>query len=363
MAQKSMSLSREFIIHPGETLAELLEDRNMNQKDVAMRTGFSEKHISKVINGMAPITANFAKKLQVVFGVEALFWMNLQSNYDLELQEIEEAENITQEEIDALKPLKEISNYLFEVGILEDSKSKIEKVLAFRNFLRLSNLTTAKKIVKVSAYRASQKDTPDPYVLCAWQRLCEIMGEKIELDKELDIEKLKNSIPIIKEIMLEDVHTIQKQLPKIFSKCGIKFCIVRHFKGAPVQGYIEKNDKGEILLCITIRQASADIFWFTLFHEIAHILNNDIKKQFIDYTSPQSKDTAEEKADIFAMNTLLDSKRYQDFISKWDFSLNAIQEYAKEEGVPSCIVIGRLQKEKKIPYTLFNAEKVRWEWV
>ena len=44
-----VGLSRDYIIHPGETLAEVMEDRDMTQRELAVRTGMSEKHISTVI--------------------------------------------------------------------------------------------------------------------------------------------------------------------------------------------------------------------------------------------------------------------------------------------------------------------------
>ena len=81
---KTIGLSRDFIIHPGETLAEVLEDREMTQKELSIRTGISEKHISTVINGQKNISSSFAKKLEYALGIETEFWMNLQANYERE---------------------------------------------------------------------------------------------------------------------------------------------------------------------------------------------------------------------------------------------------------------------------------------
>ena len=55
--KNSVGLSRDYIIHPGETLAEVLEDREMSQRELAVRTGMTEKHISC-----------FCKKARVCFG-------------------------------------------------------------------------------------------------------------------------------------------------------------------------------------------------------------------------------------------------------------------------------------------------------
>lgn len=92
-------LSRDYIIHPGETLAEVLEDREMTQRELAVRTGMTEKHISTVIHGQKGISVAFARKLEYALGIEAAFWMNLQANYEREMLEFEELNNITEQEL------------------------------------------------------------------------------------------------------------------------------------------------------------------------------------------------------------------------------------------------------------------------
>ncbi|WP_274964107.1 helix-turn-helix transcriptional regulator [Tepidanaerobacter syntrophicus] len=48
MVKNKSGLSREFIIHPGETLKEVLEERGMSQKELALRTGVTEAHVSSL---------------------------------------------------------------------------------------------------------------------------------------------------------------------------------------------------------------------------------------------------------------------------------------------------------------------------
>lgn len=60
----------------------------------------------------------------------------------------------------------------------------------------------------------------------------------------------------------------------------------------------KKTEDGALILCMTLRQKFADIFWFTLFHEIAHILNGDTKHEFIDFDSVSGD--MEAKADSMA---------------------------------------------------------------
>jgi len=73
MVKNTNGLSREFIIHPGETLKEILEDRGMSQKELALRTGVTEAHVSSIVNCQKAISVSYAKKLEYALGIDAGF--------------------------------------------------------------------------------------------------------------------------------------------------------------------------------------------------------------------------------------------------------------------------------------------------
>ena len=83
-------LSLDFIIHPGDTIKEILEEIKINQSELAIRTGFSAKHINEVINGKKDISPSFAKSLEYALGTPASFWINLQGIYDREILKYKE---------------------------------------------------------------------------------------------------------------------------------------------------------------------------------------------------------------------------------------------------------------------------------
>ena len=85
--------------HPGKILAVMLKKVNMNQKELAIRTGMTEKHISTVINGSRDISLDFSKKLEYVFNdVENGYFYDLQLKYDELKQKQEEENGITENE-------------------------------------------------------------------------------------------------------------------------------------------------------------------------------------------------------------------------------------------------------------------------
>lgn len=353
-----VGLSRDYIIHPGETLAEVIEDREMTQRELAVRTGMTEKHISTVIHGQKSISAAFAKKLEYALGIEASFWMNLQAGYDRELLDFEEVNNITGEELGVLKNLKEVIEVWTAFGWLDSGANAPAMVLDLRRLFGISNLLDTPKISYAAAYRAQSKNANvDPYVLFAWQRMCELLTKNIEIADRVDVEKLRNKIPAIKQVMFMKANQIQKKLSDIFAECGIAFRIVPNFTGAPVQGFIKKTEDGALILCMTLRQKFADIFWFTLFHEIAHILNGDTKHEFIDFDSVSGD--MEAKADSMAGEFLIDAKAYRAFIVSEGYRrVSGIERFADSQNVKAYIVQGRLMKEKLIPWKA----RPRYEW-
>lgn len=237
--KNAVGLSRDYIIHPGETLAEVIEDREMTQRELAVRTGMTEKHISTVIHGQKSISAAFAKKLEYALGIEASFWMNLQADYDRELLEFEEVNNLTEEELGVLKNLKDVIEVWTAFGWLDSEANAPAMVLDLRRLFGISNLLDTPKISYAAAYRAQSKNANvDPYVLFAWQRMCELLTKNIEIADRVDVEKLRNKIPAIKQVMFMKANQIQKKLSDIFAECGIAFRIVPNFTGAPVQGFI-----------------------------------------------------------------------------------------------------------------------------
>ena len=134
MAQgiKEIGLSRDLIIHPGETIAEVIEERGMSQRELAIRTGMTEKHISTVISGQKNISPLFARRLEYALGIDASFWMNLQNNYDEEILSYEEIHAISDEEFSILDNLYVTANSLADYYFFKVSDDKVEMVLNYR---------------------------------------------------------------------------------------------------------------------------------------------------------------------------------------------------------------------------------------
>ena len=115
------------------------------------------------------------------------------------------------------------------------------------------------------------------------------------------------------------------------------------------------KDKNKIVIGLTVRGKDSDKFWFSLFHEIGHILKGHISN--INGTT----DEDERDADIFARQTLIPDADFQSFAEQGDFSVKGIKAFAVKEGIHAGIIVGRLQKEGFIKYSWRNELKAKYE--
>ena len=82
--------------HPGEHIAVELEELGLSATQLAKQLGIPANRITEIIRGRRSVTADTALRLAAWLGTTPEFWMNLQSNYDLRMAELEDGEKIRQ---------------------------------------------------------------------------------------------------------------------------------------------------------------------------------------------------------------------------------------------------------------------------
>lgn len=352
------------IMHPGALLLSEITKRNMKQKELAIRTGASEKHISTIINGTKAISASFARKLDIALGDESGTWAKHQADYDEYIAEEEEKNDITNDEVNIFKGMKDIADYFLQRGIIHNHCGETEKIIQLRKVLCVNSLTVIPQITYNAAYRAQVNAGTNisPYILFAWQRMCEIETENISVSVPFNRYELQGRISDMKKQMFEkDPNKAISTLQTVFAKCGIAFAVVHHFRGAPVQGFIKQTDSGKVILCVTIRGKSADKFWFSLFHEIGHLVNGDLNTRFVDFDTVKAE--TEDKADSFARDTLIDPALYKAFVTSGKYhTLEGIKAFSRLAEIPYWITIGRLHKDEWLDWSCFAHETPKFEW-
>ena len=93
-------------ISPGEILREdFLEPLGISINQLSRDLAVPPNRISEIVNGKRSITADTALRLERYFGIEAQFWLNLQSEYDLRLMRRKIGTDIQQRILPAKRPV------------------------------------------------------------------------------------------------------------------------------------------------------------------------------------------------------------------------------------------------------------------
>lgn len=347
--------------HPGFYINKFLVEHNWSQKELSVRTKTSEKHISNLLSEKNSISAAMARKLQYATGISATEWLNYQIEFDTaEINRIEK-NNISKAELEILSNpyVKPILEYMEGLQYVT-STTNSEKIIELRGLIGVSDLTSITDLQSKTAYR-KQKVHLDVYALHMWEVLCDKTIGETE-SSPLNLQLLNKKLKDIKNIMFTSVCDIERQLKTILSQCGVTFALIKNFTGVPVQGFIKQGKNNNINLCMTLRQKRADIFWFTLFHEIGHILLKHTEKPFLDFKDSIGK--IEEEADTFASNFLFEAEAYSSFIQNGLFDYCHIEQLAKKLQIQPWMIIGRLQHEQCIPfYSPLNQMIEKYSWI
>ena len=290
----------EYVIAPGETILELLDTNCMTQLDLANKTGINKKTINEIIKGKAPITISTALKLEYVFNIPASFWNNLESSYREALERQKDLQSI-KDDVKYLEniPYLEISKRNW----VEKTKNPIEKVINLRKFFSVASLSFDTDLKRKLAFRKKENENFSIESLYCWLRYGEIEANKVEYPK-FDVEKLKSKVNEIRKLANKSFLEQYLKIQQILFECGVSLIYEPHLPHTYVSGVSYKVNCNKAIIMISDRGKRDDILWFTLFHEIAHLIKHSKKEFFIDEENNE-KNNIEIEADDYARNILI----------------------------------------------------------
>lgn len=349
MSSDGKIIPREYAspipIPPGETLKEIIDELDMSQKELAERLGVSTRHLSFIITGKSEISREFAQKLEYVLGIDSFFWVNLENEYRCALKKMNPIGTSENEEVIAKDiPYSELAKQ----GYVEPTRKIDEKIRNLRSFFGVSDLNYIPKVN--CAFRKANIANESELALAAWIRIAEIQAKEIKTDK-FNRRKLIKSLEEIRTLTRYDASIFYKKLVDLLASCGIALVVANHIKGTGVQGVtFFNNKKNKLIIQLSVRRKYADTFWFTLFHELGHIVIDETE----EFSYINCSEEEEKKVDLLAKEILIPEERYRDFLRKGMYgNYNAIEKFAEVIDIHPCIIIGRLKYDEYLPYNIF----------
>lgn len=347
----------DYAVHPGEYLKEVLDSRGMLQKELAEKCKMSYKAISQIINKKNGIKEDTAIKFERVLGIPAYIWLAFDKDYKLHSTRKQLTENCEVKEWIKNFPLKDLRRN----NIISTKGNILEEILKFLGIGSIDAFDSTIKKICVN-YRKSKSHTSSKYSLSTWLKFIEMQAKLVENVPCYDRFKFASSIDLIKEAIYgANPSTYTDTIKKLLFDCGVILLFIPEFKGACVNGSaLWINNYSIPVIALSLRGKKDDIMLFTLFHEIAHVLQDDKKNIYVDQEDGDLFDDKEKNADCFARDTLIDPVLYKQYLYNKGYSKKeSILEFSKKSKVPPSVLVGRLQHEGRIRHINHNDLRIK----
>ena len=349
-----MSKYTPFInLGPGDTVREELAHYGWDQKDLAEIMGMSEKHVCQLANNKVPVTYETACQLSKVFKQTPQFWLNLDANYR---QRLQESAKVKETEAKALiyryMPIRDLRL------VLDLPRKTDELVAAIKNFWGIAALDFGFLDVQAACFKKSDAHKRfNPYYALTWLQLAKnsLTGKPagVKYDR-LRLEALAKRLPEFTELD-NGVRSFIQEL----AQCGVIFRQIDHFDQTYTDGASFFSERRPVIV-YTARHDRIDNFWFTMAHELGHIIlhENHQGQVFIDSLDHLDLTNRREKeADDFASGILKNAQILAAFKGVQRPSDVRIQAVAQDLGLHPGVVAGCLQHHKKAAWTSFHQLK------
>jgi HTH-type transcriptional regulator/antitoxin HigA len=339
-----------IVVPPGRIIQREIDARGWSQKDLAVILSRPSQAVNEIINGVKQITPETAIELGAAFGTSSELWMNLETKYRLWLAHQAKNEDAIakRSRIFSLTPIREIQKrgWINPSLPLEDLEPELCR------FLGIDSLETPFRMA--ASFRCSTKKQPDPPSQFAWLKRVEHLAR----DKRTgtyDRENLEKSLPELLAFAERDRDI--RAIPEWLAEAGVALELVYHLPKTYIDGAAFFLD-GKPVIALSLRYNRLDSFWFTLCHELAHILYGNghsfLDEDIYDTESELQEGTIAEEERMTnekACNWLLEPEAYNEFVQITTpyFSKKAVLDFARQQKRHPSIVVGRLQHEKRIP--------------
>ncbi|QHC68884.1 ImmA/IrrE family metallo-endopeptidase (plasmid) [Rathayibacter sp. VKM Ac-2759] len=344
---------------PGNTILRTLAQQGHTVEDFADWANLPDPAIRRLITGEAEITSTIAAVLAERLGGSVSFWLRRDDRY---------RENREWSSLDAIAEKLPVRD-MVDRGWIEKPSTWRERAKACLDFFGVTTSAEWEERyqapLQTANFRRSEKLLTDDAAVAAWLRQAELLAQSRQT-QNFSAAVLRSELDNVRNWCRHpDPVRFIPEIADALSRAGVSLVVLRTPSKCPVSGASKKLSNGSALIALSARYLADDHFWFTLFHEIAHLLLHGASAvPFVDEFEAGDIPTSsiEQEADNFASTTLVPNgvKVLQKGSS--GPSQKEIVSFAHAVGVSPGIVVGQLQHDGIISFNNRNALKRRYRW-
>jgi hypothetical protein len=212
----------------------------------------------------------------------------------------------------------------------------------------------------LAAFRTSLTFTSNPVATASWLRFAELQAQQIRT-KPYNAAAFRAALAKLRALTRrKDPQQFVPELRRICADCGVALVIARAPEGCRASGATRFLTPAKAMTVMSFRYRSDDHFWFTFFHEAAHLLLHNKKALFLEDGSEVTSEE-EQEANDFASTALIPTADKAE-LARLPLSAKAIMRFALKTGVSAGVVVGQLQHSGRLTHNRLNSLKRRWTW-
>jgi HTH-type transcriptional regulator / antitoxin HigA len=351
------NVERDSFSKPGDTIKSLMRRRGLIPTKLAAELEGGINKLRALLDGSTPIDDATARALSKHLAGTRDFWLKRQELYEAALDRaVRRATDAEAEEWNKIPIPVGRSKGVSSRGNREEN---LRLRLAFYNVSNLKTWDARYGNAAETHFRTSPTFRSERPAVMAWLRLGELEADLIQT-APWSPERLEALLPAIRA--LSKVRRPDRFLPKLrtmFADAGVAFVIKPTPRGCHASGAARLVAPDKAMILVSFRYRSDDQFWFTVFHEIGHLLLHQGRAFVDEEETPDSP--AERQANKFASDCIVPASRRSEF-QNVPTDRDSIMRFAVSIGVSPGLVVGQLQHEGRIEYGRMAALKRRWTW-
>lgn len=356
----------DWVSPPGDTILDLLEERSWTQQQLADRLGYSLKHVNQLIKAKVPLTEDAAIRLQNVLGAPVGFWLTREAQYRERVAVLDSAQRQV-EMVPWLErfPIKE----MMDAGVLDkrrlDAKSKpvvVGELLGFFGVASPDQWESQYGCMEL-AFRRSREDQADVAAISAWLRMGERCAEKLD-GPAYDEVRFKTALAEIRGLNSKPPQEFQPRMQQLLDAAGVAFVVVPALPRTHVSGVARWLNARRPLIQLSLYGKQNDRFWFSFFHEAAHILLHSQQKKTVFLDDPSKTDsssTEELQANAWARDFLI-APHHAKQLAEIPKTKAGVISFAQAIGLHPGVVVGRMQHDRLLDVRWLNDLKVSFSF-
>lgn len=339
---------------PGDTLRDLMEERAISQAELSRRLGRPAQAVNEIIAGKKAITEDTALELERVLQVPAHVWLAREARFREYLAR-QRAAGIHKTNLPWLRqfPLKALQEAkVLPPGRLTSASLEqlVEPLLRFFGVASPEGWSAQYDQLQAQFRRARPSKQTDVAAITAWLRMGELQAAQLDIGA-YRADAFEAALPAMRALSLEPAEAIGPRLVRLCASVGVGLVFVSALPGTHVTG-VARWLSGKPLIQLSLLGKWNDVFWFSFFHEVGHVLKHPTRAIFLDDAASGNTADSEEEAEANRFATdLLIPRDQQSALDTLPLDSSTVKQFAMQLGLHPGIVVGQLQHRRRVSYS------------